>query len=319
MITRAFSAPYLVFTCWTLAGTSPGVRIRPCLPRTDHGAAWAPSWSPQVSSSPGGGVRRGRARLRRLVHVVIAEVYGGGGNSGAPYTNDYIELINNGSVAGRPDRLDGAVRVRRRHLLAGHPAVRQHRAGRGDYLVEEAAGAGGTAAAAHAGRVRLDRDVRHHRQGRAGHGRDRAVLRRDAATRAAGVRRLRRLRHARTTSRPPPRRACPTPPRPRARPRQPTPTTTPPTSPPGTRAEERCRRRAGRPRTRSTSAIHDIQGAAHRSPLVGERVADVHRCRHRESANGFWFQDPQPDDDIATSEGLFVFTSSAPTVAVGDA
>jgi predicted extracellular nuclease len=37
------------------------------------------------------------------------------------------------------------------------------------------------------------------------------------------------------------------------------------------------------------------------------------------SSNGFWFQDPQPDDNPATSEGVFVFTSSAPTVSVGDA
>src|SRR3954452_1446902 len=29
--------------------------------------------------------------------VVITEVYGGGGNSGAPYTNDFIELTNNSS------------------------------------------------------------------------------------------------------------------------------------------------------------------------------------------------------------------------------
>jgi hypothetical protein len=31
--------------------------------------------------------------------VVISQVYGGGGNSGAPYTNDYIELFNRGTVA----------------------------------------------------------------------------------------------------------------------------------------------------------------------------------------------------------------------------
>src|SRR6478672_10270890 len=30
--------------------------------------------------------------------VVISQVYGGGGNSGAPYTNDFIELFNRGSV-----------------------------------------------------------------------------------------------------------------------------------------------------------------------------------------------------------------------------
>jgi uncharacterized protein len=37
------------------------------------------------------------------------------------------------------------------------------------------------------------------------------------------------------------------------------------------------------------------------------------------SASGFWFQDPAPDADPATSEGLFVFTRTAPTAAVGDA
>lgn len=36
------------------------------------------------------------------------------------------------------------------------------------------------------------------------------------------------------------------------------------------------------------------------------------------SSKGFWFQDPTPDADPATSEGVFVFTSSAPKVAVGD-
>src|SRR5918996_1456289 len=31
--------------------------------------------------------------------VVISEVYGGGGNSGATYTHDYIELFNRGDAA----------------------------------------------------------------------------------------------------------------------------------------------------------------------------------------------------------------------------
>ena len=31
--------------------------------------------------------------------VVISEVYGGGGNSGAPFTNDFIELYNKGTTA----------------------------------------------------------------------------------------------------------------------------------------------------------------------------------------------------------------------------
>ncbi|MFD0638841.1 endonuclease/exonuclease/phosphatase family protein [Catenulispora yoronensis] len=35
-------------------------------------------------------------------------------------------------------------------------------------------------------------------------------------------------------------------------------------------------------------------------------------------SKGFWIQDPTPDANPATSEGLFVYTSSTPTVAVGD-
>src|SRR6185312_8890044 len=33
----------------------------------------------------------------------------------------------------------------------------------------------------------------------------------------------------------------------------------------------------------------------------------------------FWLQDPSPDASDATSEGIFVFTSSTPLVSVGDA
>ena len=36
------------------------------------------------------------------------------------------------------------------------------------------------------------------------------------------------------------------------------------------------------------------------------------------SSKGYWLQDPDPDTNPATSEGIFVFTGSAPTVAVGD-
>ena len=37
-------------------------------------------------------------------------------------------------------------------------------------------------------------------------------------------------------------------------------------------------------------------------------------------SRGFWIQDPNADDDPATSEGIFVFTGAqTPTVAVGDA
>ncbi|MFI8291145.1 endonuclease/exonuclease/phosphatase [Streptomyces sp. ms191] len=68
--------------------------------------------------------------------------------------------------------------------------------------------------------------------------------------------------------------------------------------------------------------IHDIQGTTRVSPLVGQQVTGVTGVVtgvRTYGSRGFWIQDPQADDDPATSEGLFVFTSSVPTVAVGDA
>lgn len=66
--------------------------------------------------------------------------------------------------------------------------------------------------------------------------------------------------------------------------------------------------------------IHDIQGAAHLSPLNGQTFGNVPGIVTAKRSNGFNLQDPNPDSDEATSEGIFVFTSSAPTsVSVGDA
>ncbi|MFJ8607257.1 endonuclease/exonuclease/phosphatase family protein [Streptomyces sp. NPDC093675] len=71
-----------------------------------------------------------------------------------------------------------------------------------------------------------------------------------------------------------------------------------------------------------TVRIHDIQGTTRTSPLAGRTVTDVAGIvtgvRTYGSSRGFWIQDPSPDNDPATSEGVFVFTSSAPKVAVGD-
>ena len=64
--------------------------------------------------------------------------------------------------------------------------------------------------------------------------------------------------------------------------------------------------------------IRDIQGAAHRSPKAGSSVTNVPGIVTAKRSNGFWFQDPIPDSNDATSEALLVFTSSAPTVNVGD-
>ena len=64
--------------------------------------------------------------------------------------------------------------------------------------------------------------------------------------------------------------------------------------------------------------ISDIQGSGHRSPLVGQSVTAVPGIVTAIASNGFYLQDPNPDANDATSEGIFVFTSSAPTVQVGD-
>ncbi|MEU0580816.1 endonuclease/exonuclease/phosphatase family protein [Streptomyces griseoincarnatus] len=69
--------------------------------------------------------------------------------------------------------------------------------------------------------------------------------------------------------------------------------------------------------------VHDIQGDTRVSPFAGKQVTDVTGIvtgiRTYGSSRGFWIQDPAPDADPATSEGVFVFTSSTPQgVAVGD-
>jgi hypothetical protein len=64
--------------------------------------------------------------------------------------------------------------------------------------------------------------------------------------------------------------------------------------------------------------IHDIQGSAHLSPHAGAAVNNVPGVVTATTTNGFYLEDPVPDLEPNTSEGLFVFTSSAPTVLVGD-
>ncbi|MBD2677793.1 MULTISPECIES: putative Ig domain-containing protein [Nostoc] len=64
--------------------------------------------------------------------------------------------------------------------------------------------------------------------------------------------------------------------------------------------------------------INEIQGTAHISALVGQTVNNVAGIVTVLRSNGFYLQDPNPDNDDRTSEAIFVFTSSAPTVSVGD-
>ena len=69
----------------------------------------------------------------------------------------------------------------------------------------------------------------------------------------------------------------------------------------------------------TAAAIHDIQGNGSASPIVGAAVTTsgiVTIVR----GNGFYLQalDASVDADPNTSEGIFVYTAGAPTVAVGD-
>lgn len=74
--------------------------------------------------------------------------------------------------------------------------------------------------------------------------------------------------------------------------------------------------------------INQIQGAGATSPLVGQTVTTIgivtgfnFNVDNNGNAAGFFIQtaDGQTDADANTSEGLFIFTNSAPTVKLGDA
>ena len=64
------------------------------------------------------------------------------------------------------------------------------------------------------------------------------------------------------------------------------------------------------------ATIMEIQGAGHVSPLIGRRV-DTNGIVTVVAGNGFYLQDPAGDADDRTSDGIFVFTGGAPTVAPG--
>jgi predicted extracellular nuclease len=59
----------------------------------------------------------------------------------------------------------------------------------------------------------------------------------------------------------------------------------------------------------AVARIHEIQGAAHLSPFNGRDVAGVEGVVTVERSSSFWMQDPTPDTDEATSDGILVFGS----------
>ncbi|MEM6795224.1 MAG: lamin tail domain-containing protein, partial [Acidobacteriota bacterium] len=66
--------------------------------------------------------------------------------------------------------------------------------------------------------------------------------------------------------------------------------------------------------------IFEIQGDGDASPLAGQMVLTESNIVTAVTVDGFFIQTPdaRSDNDDQTSDGLFVFTNSAPTVAVGD-
>jgi len=66
-------------------------------------------------------------------------------------------------------------------------------------------------------------------------------------------------------------------------------------------------------------AIHDIQGNGATTPYLGEFVSTSGIVTALKT-NGFFMQEPDANHDLDpnTSEGIFVFTSSAPAVSVGN-
>lgn len=238
--------------------------------------------------------------------IVISQVYGGGGNSGAPYTNDFIELYNRGgaavSLAGWSVQYASTSGSSwSKTALAGTVAPGAF------YLIQEAAGAGSGVAlptpdatgtlsmSATSGKVALVTSTT-------------SLTCATGCAAASGVRDF--LGYGASAS---------------------SYETTPTASLSNTTAAVRGGGGATdtdnnaadftitAPVARNAAArIHTIQGAKHLSPLSGQSVAAVPGVVTAKTSTGFWMQDPAPDADPATSEGVYVYTSSAPTVVVAD-
>ncbi|HEX2293050.1 MAG TPA: Ig-like domain-containing protein, partial [Gaiellaceae bacterium] len=72
--------------------------------------------------------------------------------------------------------------------------------------------------------------------------------------------------------------------------------------------------------TLPVTGIGAVQGAAHISPLNGRpvKVEGIVTARRTAGGRGYWIQDPSPDADLGTSEGVFVFLNQAPGAQIGD-
>lgn len=244
--------------------------------------------------------------------VVLAEVYGGGGNAGAPYLNDFVELYNRGgaavSLAGWSVQYASAAGTS--YLVT--PLAGSIQPG-GRYLVRMGSGGavgaalptpdatGSTNLSASAGKVALVTST--------------AALACGAnCDTAAGVRDFIGYGGANDFEGSPAAALSNTESATR--------------SVPSTDTDNNAADFARVAPTPQNSAsgggcgytgtlIRAVQGSAHVSPLAGSAVSNMRGVVTVVRGNGFWLQDPCPDASPATSEALFVFTSTAPTVTVG--
>jgi predicted extracellular nuclease len=256
--------------------------------------------------------------------VVINEAYGGGGNSGATYTNDFVELQNRGAT---PVDLSGwSVQYHSKATTGSWQAtpLTGTLAPGALYLVQEGKGPGGTTAlpspdatgsiamSATDGTVALvqgadpltcatSADCATASVDLLGFGAA-AIAEGTPATGATNTASMQRVAGADTDVNSTDFAAgAPTPKADNAT---------------GTGGG------GGTPPTPGDVRIHDIQGDSWVSPRGGTTVANVPGIvtgvRATGSSRGYWIQDPTPDADPTTSEGIFVYTGSAPAVALGD-
>ncbi|HEY0639789.1 MAG TPA: lamin tail domain-containing protein [Pseudonocardiaceae bacterium] len=245
--------------------------------------------------------------------VVLAEVYGGGGNTGAPYTHDFVELYNRGaapvSLAGWSVQYASASGV----TWLVTPLAGSVAAG-GRYLVRLASGGavgaalptpdatGTTNLSASSGKVALVTNAT-------------ALGCGSNCEAAAGVRDFLGFGAANDYEGSPALTLSNT---------QSATRTTPTTDTDNNAAD--FGRVAPTPQNSASGGggcgytgtlIRTIQGARHVSSLNGTAVSNVRGVVTAVRGNGFHLQDPCPDAAPSTSEALFVFTSSAPTVSAG--
>lgn len=271
----------------------------------------------QVGDDTGTGTIQNDDTAPPAFDVVISQVYGGGGNSGATFTNDFVELFNRGTttvtLTGWSVQYTSATGSGTWQVtpLSGSIAPGRY------HLVQQAAGSGGTASLPSpdtTGTIAMG----------AASGKVALLTSTAAVTGAcpAGAALVDLVGYGST---------------------QCFEGLTGPTPPTGN-ATAALRKRGGcfdsndnagdflvgspAPRNSSTSrsceyltrTIHEIQGSGLQTPLLGQDVVTAGIVTARKT-NGFFAQtaDGEADADPATSQGIFVFTGTSPATVAGDA